>query len=210
MFDQKSDPNRRPRRALSNAERGEIFREFKLGLFALGALVILVVTLAWDRGGSAGAPDPAAQEPNRPVIQVNWQPPRPILGGDDTDRSNPPGRDRGDPAPAPPNLRQAPPAPPAPPPRAPFRQYVVRKGDTSLWKIAARELGDGAKWLLIKDANPGLNAKRLRIGQVLRIPSRAEAPVAVAAGGVQVAQGGPSMFLDAPSPPADPGGTAPQ
>ncbi len=51
-----------------------------------------------------------------------------------------------------------------------FREVKVRARD-SFWKIAARELGDGSLHGLIAEANPGVNSKRLRVGQVLRIPT---------------------------------------
>ena len=47
--------------------------------------------------------------------------------------------------------------------------YTVRKGDT-LWKIAAEQLGDGQRWREIVSANPGLEPKKLAVGQSLRLP----------------------------------------
>ncbi len=62
------------------------------------------------------------------------------------------------------------------------RTYRVASGD-SLWKIAARTLGDGNRWKEIADLNPKVRPDRLVEGQVLVLPagSSAEGPkVAVA------------------------------
>jgi nucleoid-associated protein YgaU len=48
-------------------------------------------------------------------------------------------------------------------------EVTVQAGDT-LTAIAARTLGDGMEWRQFVTANPGLNPKRLRIGQTLKIP----------------------------------------
>lgn len=56
----------------------------------------------------------------------------------------------------------------APAPNA-DRRYVVRDGD-SLWKIAARELGDGERWQEIVALNPKLNPNLLKAGQSLALP----------------------------------------
>jgi 5'-nucleotidase len=47
--------------------------------------------------------------------------------------------------------------------------YTVQKGDT-LWKIAATHYGDGKKWQLIANANPGLTPSKLRVGQTITLP----------------------------------------
>lgn len=49
--------------------------------------------------------------------------------------------------------------------------YTVRHGD-SLWAISRKFYGVGAKWQLIRDANPGVasNSQRLKVGTVLSIP----------------------------------------
>jgi 5'-nucleotidase len=46
----------------------------------------------------------------------------------------------------------------------------VAAGDT-LWDLAERYYGDGAKWGVIAEANPGMNAQVLAIGQTLTIPA---------------------------------------
>ena len=61
-------------------------------------------------------------------------------------------------------------------PRPPHDQskagtVVVQKGDT-LTGIAARELGSDQDWKRILAANPGLDPRRLRPGQTLRMPGR--------------------------------------
>ena len=52
----------------------------------------------------------------------------------------------------------------------------VASGD-SLWKLASRYLGDGAKWREFVEANPELSdPNRIRAGQQLRLPSSVAAP----------------------------------
>ncbi len=78
------------------------------------------------------------------------------------------------PAPPPPAPGGTPPPAPAPAPheRVPTdEQYTVRARDT-LYEIAERFYGDGTLWPLIRQANPGIDPNRLRIGTPLRIPLR--------------------------------------
>jgi len=49
--------------------------------------------------------------------------------------------------------------------------YTIRKKDT-LWSIATRYLGSGKRWPEIVAVNPGLDPKKLRIGQTIKIPQR--------------------------------------
>ena len=49
------------------------------------------------------------------------------------------------------------------------RTYTVKKGD-SLWSIAARQLGDGKRWMEIRDLNGLRDPNRLAVGSVLRLP----------------------------------------
>ncbi len=65
--------------------------------------------------------------------------------------------------------REAPPAA-APPPDA--KPYVVQQDD-SLWKIAARALGDGARWPEIAKLNPTMNPDKLSPGDKLFLPGDA-------------------------------------
>ena len=50
--------------------------------------------------------------------------------------------------------------------------YTVRSGD-SLWKIAARTLGDGERCREIIAMNPGIDPNRVRVGQKLTLPAGA-------------------------------------
>lgn len=47
--------------------------------------------------------------------------------------------------------------------------YTIRAGDT-LWAIAERLLGDGAEWVRILEANPGIDPDALQVGRQLVIP----------------------------------------
>jgi nucleoid-associated protein YgaU len=55
-----------------------------------------------------------------------------------------------------------------------MKTYTVKSGDTG-WSIAQSQYGNGALWSLIEKANPGVNAKALRINQKLNIPPRTPA-----------------------------------
>ncbi len=62
------------------------------------------------------------------------------------------------------------------------KTYVVKPGDTPA-AIAQQQLGDASLWPEIARANPGLEARSLQIGQILRLPgSIAPAAARVQAG----------------------------
>jgi nucleoid-associated protein YgaU len=65
-----------------------------------------------------------------------------------------------------------------PPPRS--TTYTVRDGD-SLFSIAKKELGDGARWNEIVELNPALDPGDLRANDVLVLPRVGSAPAAQAA-----------------------------
>lgn len=54
------------------------------------------------------------------------------------------------------------------------RVHTVASGETG-WSIAEKEYNNGAYWPIISKANKGLDASRLRIGQKIVLPSKAEA-----------------------------------
>ncbi len=47
--------------------------------------------------------------------------------------------------------------------------YTIRKNDT-LWKIAQSHYGDGQRWQDIAAANPGIDPKKLAVGQTIVLP----------------------------------------
>jgi nucleoid-associated protein YgaU len=49
--------------------------------------------------------------------------------------------------------------------------YTIKKKDT-LWSIAAAHLGNGQRYREILAANPGLDAKKLAVGQVIKLPPK--------------------------------------
>ncbi len=61
----------------------------------------------------------------------------------------------------------------------PARAYTVQASDT-LWKIAQKVYGNGAKWHLIVKANPGLTPARLRTGMKIKLPEGAASGSALA------------------------------
>ncbi|MDE0960441.1 MAG: LysM peptidoglycan-binding domain-containing protein [Planctomycetota bacterium] len=63
-------------------------------------------------------------------------------------------------------------AKPVPSTRGATTQFKVRQGD-SLWKIAARELGAGTRWVELLEVNPGLTeTTKLYPGAMLNIPGK--------------------------------------
>lgn len=50
------------------------------------------------------------------------------------------------------------------------QKYVVQKGDT-LYGIAQKKWGAGKQWRALVVINPGLTAKNLKPGQILKVPS---------------------------------------
>jgi nucleoid-associated protein YgaU len=51
------------------------------------------------------------------------------------------------------------------------REYSIKPGDT-YGKIAAKELGDQARWKEIKKLNPDVNASALKVGQKIKLPAK--------------------------------------
>ena len=64
---------------------------------------------------------------------------------------------------------------PAPAPEPEFTFYTIVKGD-SLWKIASKFYGNGAKWEVLFEENREViqNADLIYPGQVIRVPAKAD------------------------------------
>jgi len=60
------------------------------------------------------------------------------------------------------------------------RKYTVRSGDT-LSVIASRELGSAKRWTEIRDLNPGVDEKSLKVSAVLNLPAGGASPSTPAA-----------------------------
>lgn len=75
-------------------------------------------------------------------------------------------------------------------------EYIIKPGDT-LDEIAAKQLGKKSEGKAILDANPGLDPRRLRIGQKIVIPGKSAGAGTVAA---------PASSSAMPGIPADAGG----
>lgn len=145
----------------------------------LGILVVVWIVVYWawpprepapvtyDLPPAAAFPEDEAPPPDRPLasersalpLPSRVVPPPPLPATDPTPDLTP----QPDPAP-----ESAP--PPGPRVIAPeFYDYTIRAGDT-FERIAARELGDSRLHEVIARANPLKDPRRLRIGEVLRIP----------------------------------------
>jgi nucleoid-associated protein YgaU len=48
-------------------------------------------------------------------------------------------------------------------------RYTIQKGDT-LYDIAIDHYGAGRYWTRIRDANPGIDPNRLKVGQIILLP----------------------------------------
>lgn len=70
--------------------------------------------------------------------------------------------------------------------------YKVAAGDSGFWGIAVKKYGDGTYYQAIARANPGVDPTRLRVGQELILPSKAEidATISAARGGSATASSG--------------------
>ena len=73
-------------------------------------------------------------------------------------------------APAPGTTRVLPPPPaPTPAPAATGGTYTIKKGDTFI-KIAREVYGNASRMHAIQAANPGVDPRKLKIGQVINLP----------------------------------------
>lgn len=125
-------------------------------------------------GGRLGEDDdePVSNSPKRPGVGGGTEgddeilpggTPSPVVGGE---------QDRIEPKPGP----QPNPGPTPPAPVVKGREHVVVQGD-KLWNLAAAEYGRGhadAMLPVIAEANPGLRAETLRIGQRIVLPPMPE------------------------------------
>ncbi|MCK6470262.1 MAG: LysM peptidoglycan-binding domain-containing protein [Planctomycetes bacterium] len=73
-------------------------------------------------------------------------------------------------------------------------EYTVVEGD-SPWVIAKKTLGDGKYFQKILDANPGLDATRLKVGQKLNVPSAEAAPAPATVASEAVAANTPPQVV---------------
>lgn len=103
-------------------------------------------------------------EPGRGEITVSMDQPAMRAGVEPT-----PVPERTDPAPRPESRRRPAPEPAEGVTPPAYRRYVVREGD-SFERIAARELGDARLWVKIAESNPLKDPRRIKPGDVLRLP----------------------------------------
>ena len=146
---------------------------------ALGVLAVVwaVTYWLWDPGTPGGL----ALAGDQPTITIDTDRPaseRPNPGESGPDglgpviiSTGPAVRPETGPVRRPANTTETPPEPqPATGVVAPaFRDYVVREGD-SFERIAKRELGDARLWVKIAESNPLKDPRRIKPGDVLRLP----------------------------------------
>lgn len=68
------------------------------------------------------------------------------------------------------NNHVSPSAPPPAPPSMEYLDHTVQFSGETLAAIAQWYTGRSTNWMAIREANPGLNPNRLRLGQLIRIP----------------------------------------
>lgn len=148
---------------------------------------ITVIAEAPKAEAPAPAPAPAAPAPAAPAPAPAAEPapaaPAPAAPAEAAPPPPPPGSN--DIANTPPSIAPAAPAETAPAPAEPApapaeatpaapasgeQSHTVVRGDT-LWDLAKQYYGDGQKWRMILDANPGIKERDLLIGSTLKIPA---------------------------------------
>jgi hypothetical protein len=65
-------------------------------------------------------------------------------------------------------------AAPAAPAQAGTQTYTVMKGDSGFWTVSVKLYGSGKYWPVIQEANPGVEPRRLKEGDVLAVPKLTE------------------------------------
>ncbi len=138
----------------------------KFGILVILILVVVIgVVAVWGVGGDAatdpfGARDVATGPSADPGSQIpDWStPPRPA-------GTNP----AASPVPPPAVAATRTPPNPDPVPVPASKTYTVKKGETLSGISEAMGLGK-SNWQRIVDANPGLDPRRLKVGQVIAIP----------------------------------------
>lgn len=182
----------------------------KFGILVILILVVIIgVVAVWGVGGEKD--NPFANEPSGDEVAVVDPPvvePGKEVPGWPSGVAPVPGPGTGTDPVAPPALGVTPSVPgpgtgPAVAPPAGATTHTVAKGETGA-SIAKKYFGDPNKWKLIAAANGNKDARRLKIGEVLKIPSAGG--TAVADTGVKVPP--PSNSLLPPVNPDD-GATEP-
>ena len=64
------------------------------------------------------------------------------------------------------------PVKPAPAPTEGYFEHTIKSSADTLWALASRYLGSGTRWTEIQKLNGGIDPKKLRIGQVIKIPKK--------------------------------------
>lgn len=150
-----------------------VFREFKLGVFTMFVITLLLVTLFYDN--EPRVPDTDVRAPEPPAKKSLYEQVIAFIRPEEKK------------APVRPEVRERPEARtdrrqerpgarierPAAPRRVVWRKYTVRRGDT-LYSIARKVYRDGTKWKLILKANDDKLKKPEDLAEkmVLRIPVR--------------------------------------
>ncbi|MGN6305308.1 MAG: 5'-nucleotidase C-terminal domain-containing protein [Mesorhizobium sp.] len=115
----------------------------------------------------------APAEPAKPAEAAPAEPSMPALPAGSNDIANSPPSLPADGAAPPAKPAEAAPSEPAKPAEAApgaETSHVIAKGDT-YWDLAVKYYGDGTRWKVIADANPGHEPRRLPVGATLTIPA---------------------------------------
>ncbi|MBX3598092.1 MAG: 5'-nucleotidase C-terminal domain-containing protein [Rhizobiaceae bacterium] len=126
---------------------------------------IAAATAPAEAAPAPAAPAEAAPAPAAPAETSIPQPP-----AASSDIANTPPTIAVEPAPAAPAAPAAEPAPAAPAPAAAEQEHVIVRGD-NLWKLAQKFYGNGEKWRVLHEANPGYKPGALPIGATLKVPA---------------------------------------
>jgi len=122
------------------------------------ALCVTVIMLALS---VIGCVTTGKQQEPQPVVQQQPPPPPPPKP---TPPPPPP------PEPVKPQPKEEVKAPPPPPPEPAYIEHVVRWQGETLSLISKWYTGKFSNWKIIAEANPDLNPKRMRKGNIIKIP----------------------------------------
>jgi len=144
-----------------------------ISAISLNSVALVVLLMLGCRKPAEPAPDQAQENTNGSLTTPQMDTNPPVVAETNPPSTNP----MVAPAPAPAPMPPPPPAPPA------GQEYTIIKGDT--FATLHKKFGVSVK--AIQEANPGVDPRRLKIGQKLQIPASNAAPAAEAPGAAPMA-----------------------